>query len=337
MPVTIKDVAKRLNLSITTVSRALDGYADVAEETRRRVEQTAREMGYSPNPVARQLRRQRSETIGYILPAYSPRFGDPYFSEFTAGLGDEAASRNYNLLISTAPPGEESERMLYHNWVQGRRVEGFVLNRLHLQDWRVQYLAENEIPFVTSERTLDQVEYGYIEVDGRTGMIALMAHLIEMGHSRIGYIGGPSYLSLQANRFSGYREGLLAAGLRYDPELVLESDLTRAGGYQNGLRLLNLPQPPTAIACVNDLTAIGLMRAARECGLEAGRDLAVAGFDGIEESEHTSPPLTTLVQPVYEIARRLLAMLFQILHGEPVSEPRQNIQAELVIRKSTRP
>src|SRR3990172_185051 len=137
MPVTIHDVAKRLKLSIPTVSRALDGYDDVAEETRERVVRVAREMGYVPSRAARQLRRKRAEAIGFMMPTSKPRFTDPFFSEFIAGLGDEAASRHFDLLISLAPPDDEAERIAYQRWIQSRRVDGIVLARMRLDDWRV--------------------------------------------------------------------------------------------------------------------------------------------------------------------------------------------------------
>src|SRR3972149_6749062 len=122
MPTTIRDVAKRLNLSITTVSRALDGYDDVAEAPRQCVIRAAREMGYAPSRTARQLRRSRADSIGYILPTSGPRFTDPFFAEFIAGLGDEAPSHNLDLLISPAPPDKPAERQMYERWVHSRRV-----------------------------------------------------------------------------------------------------------------------------------------------------------------------------------------------------------------------
>jgi LacI family transcriptional regulator len=246
------------------------------------------------------------------------------------------AQDNFDLLISTAAPKEESERLIYQKWVRGRRVDGFVLNRMLLQDWRVQFLAENQVPFVTLERTLDPFDFNFIEVDGQAGFVELMAHLVEMGHSQIAYIGGPSYMTLQASRFAGYRTGLVNAGLPFVPELALEGSMTRAGGRQAALQLLDLPNPPTAIACVNDLTAIGVLRAAYERGLRVGRDLAVAGFDGIEEAERSDPPLTTLVQPIYDIARRLVRMLLQEINGETVVERRVRLKPELIVRASTR-
>ncbi len=171
MPINIRDVARRLSLSITTVSRALDGYDDVAEETRLLVVNTAQEMGYIPNRAARQLRRKRTDTIGYILPASAPQFSDPFFSEFIAGLGDEAAAQKFDLLVSTAAPGTDSEEALYLRWVQGREVDGYVLNRMRLEDWRVRYLSLQGVPFVCLERSLDAIEFVGVEVDFAVGFL----------------------------------------------------------------------------------------------------------------------------------------------------------------------
>lgn len=335
MPITIRDVAKRLNLSITTVSRALDGYADVSDATRERVIRTAQEMGYAPNRVARQLRRHQSETIGYILPSSTPRFNDPFFITFLAGLGNEATLNNYDLLVSMASPAEENERQLYQRWVQSRRVDGFVLNRIQQHDWRVQYLVQENFPFVTLERTQDDWDYDSVEVNSQVGMIELITHLVEKGHQRIAYIGASTDLSLEASRFAGYRAGLAATAIEFDPQLVAEADMTRTGGYQAARSLLGLAFPPTAIACVNDLTAIGALKAAHERGLAVGKDLAISGFDGIEETESTQPPLTTLSQPVYEIACQLVNLLLKRITKSEGSVQRIQLAPQLVIRQST--
>jgi len=335
MGITIRDVAKKLNISITTVSRALDGYADVSEETRQLVVQTAHEMGYVPNQAARQLRRRRSDSIGYILPADRPRFSDPFFAEFVAGLGDEAAVHGFDLLVSTAPPGSPAERQAYERWTQSRKVDGIVLNRIHLHDWRVQYLAQVQFPFVTLERSLDSHDYPSVEVDGRCWYKVLVDHLVSLGHQRIAYVGASPDLKIQADRFDGYQEGLQCHGLSFDANLVVEGNLTSEGGYRAGDHLLGLPQPPTAIACVDDMTAIGVLHVARERGWTVGKDLAVAGFDGIEGFEHTQPPLTTINQPVYLIARRLVQMLAAQVTGNPLPEKHVWIEPVLEIRQST--
>ena len=194
MPITIRDVAKRLNLSITTVSRALDGYNDVAEETRQRVRQAAQEMGYFPNQAARHLRRQRSDAIGYILPAAQPRFADPFFSEFIAGLGDEAAQHQVDLVISTAPPDSDQEKWLYQTWVQGQKVDGFILHRIRLVDWRIDYLIQAGCPFASLEKPLLEGDFTYVEVDNCNSVAALVQHLQGRGYQRIAYIGGPEVL-----------------------------------------------------------------------------------------------------------------------------------------------
>jgi LacI family transcriptional regulator len=334
MPVTIRDVAKRLKLSITTVSRALDGYDDVADKTRQRVIITAREMGYVPSRAARQLRRQQTDAIGYILPASGSHFTDPFFSEFIAGLGDEATSRNYDLLVSTASPDSQAERDIYERWVRSRLIDGIVLSRMRMRDWRAKYLAENDFPFVAHGHTHQRLKFPYIEVDSRSGFELLVKHLVERGHKRIAYIGAPTRFTLQNDRLEGYRNGLALANISFDPGLVAEGDLSRTGGYEAALRLFALPQPPTAIVGVNDLTAIGAMRAAHERGLIVGKDVALAGYDGTDDSEHAQPPLTTLRQQVYDIARQLVQMLIARIAGEPV-ETKLIIQPELIVREST--
>jgi LacI family transcriptional regulator len=335
MTTTIHDVARHLNLSITTVSRALDGYDDVAEETRQRVLEVARELGYTPNRAARQLRRQRSDTIGYVLPTSAPRFSDPFFSEFIAGLGDEATAQNLDLLVSVAPPFTDIERQVYERWTHGRKVDGLVLNRMRLNDWRVQYLAQSGFPFVTQERSLDSLDYASVEVDGRFWVKTLVEHLFSMGHRRIAYVGASSELKIQADRFQGYEEALHDAGLGIEATWVIEGDLTAESGYRAGAQLLALPEPPTAIVCVDDVTAIGVMHAAHEYGRVIGQDLAVAGFDGIVGFEHTQPSLTTVNQPVYQIARRLVQMLATIITGGILEEKHVQIQPVLEIREST--
>jgi LacI family transcriptional regulator len=335
MSITIRDVAKRLNLSITTVSRALDGYDDVAEETRELIVRTAHEMGYVPNQAARQLRRRRSDTIGYILPTEVPRFSDPFFAEFTAGLGDEASVHGFDLLVSTAPPGSQSEHQAYEKWVNGRKVDGIVLNRMLLKDWRVQYLAQEKFPFVTMERSLDPYKYPSVEVNGRHWFKQLIEHLFSLGHRQIAYVGAESELKIQADRYAGYQDGLQAFALEANPLWVVESDLTTEGGFRAGKRLLSLPDPPTAITCVDDMTAIGVLHAARELGRVVGKDLAVVGFDGIEGFEHTQPPLTTINQPVYQIARRLVQMLAAQVSKKPLEEVYVQVEPVLEIRQST--
>jgi LacI family transcriptional regulator len=335
MSATIREVARYLNLSITTVSRVFNNYADISEETRQRVLAAASELGYVPNRAARQLRRKCSDTIGYILPSESPRFSDPFFAEFIAGLGDEASNSGFDLLVSTAPAGSNYEQQAYQKWLQSKKVDGIVLNRMHLKDWRVEFLSRNAFPFVTLGRSLDPFHYPSVEINGRRWFAILVDHLVALGHERIAYIGANPNLKIHNDRFAGYQDSLLKHGLTVDQQFVIEGDLTPDGGYLAGKTLLTLPNPPTAIACIDDMTAMGVLHIARELGWQVGQNLAVAGFDGIEGFNHTQPPLTTINQPVYAIARQLVKMLIDRLTGRPTDEEQVQMEPTLEIRQST--
>lgn len=147
MPVTLKDIAERVGRSVTTVSRALHDYDDVSPETKEIVRTAAAEMGYTPSSFAQRLQKQKTDTIGLVFPTYGPRFSDPFFIEFLAGVGNRAASKGYDILVSTCPPGDE-ELLRYQSSVQGRRVDGFIILRTRKNDRRINYLCQNNFPFV---------------------------------------------------------------------------------------------------------------------------------------------------------------------------------------------
>lgn len=346
MAVRIKDIANRLGLSVGAVSRALSGYTDIAKETRKRIFEAAREMGYTPNRAARQLRKQTTGvTIGYIMPVHSPRFADSFFSEFIEGLGDETAAQHSDLLITIAPPGETAEKTAYQAWIENSKVDGLILDRLQINDWRVMYLSEKRIPFATLERTLpgaeetpgarSTVDYPSVEVDSIRGLVQLVTHIAGNGFRRLGYIGGPAALKIQVDRFNGFKAGLAQFNLPLDDRFIIEGDLTSAGGFSATKRMLSIPDPPDAILCVNDETAFGALSAIDEAGLKAGKDIAVAGFDGVRDARYSNPPLTTLDQPVYDIARQLVRLLSAQIAGKPLPDPRVVIQPNLLIRAST--
>ncbi len=335
MPVTIRDLAKKLNLSITTVSRALDGYSDVSAETRERVVREAEELGYQPSYIARNLRKHRTDTIGYVLPTSSPQFSDPFYTSFLTGLCDESSSRHIDLLITSAPPGSQQEKEQYQRWVLSGRVDGIILNRLRLQDWRISFLEAQHLPFTGLGYSLTSDHFPRVEVDERAGFTMLTRHLIDLGHRRIAFIGAPAELTLQVERRAGYRQALESAGIQIDPHLELSGDLSEECGYELALRLLHQSDLPTAILCCNDLMALGVHKAARELNINIGEELAVAGFDGIPETAFTQPPLSTLVQPTYEIARQLIIMLLDQINAPSSSPAIQHFQTQMVLRAST--
>lgn len=333
MAVTIKDIAKKTGKSITTVSRALHGYNDVSPETREMVERVAKEMGYTPNLLAQRLQKQRTDTIGFILPTFGPRFSDPFFSEFLAGIGSSATKYGYDILVSTQPPGEK-ELEVYRKKVTGRQVDGFVLVRTRCQDPRINFLRESGVPFVAFGRTEGELDYPFVDEDGADGMFQLTKHLLERGHRRIAYITPPMALMFACDRWQGVKRALDEAGVSLPDAYLVTGELTQRSGREAARRLLSLPTPPTAIIAGNDLMALGAMSAIQERGLVVGEDIAVAGFDDIPMSEASHPPLTTVHQPIYEIGQMLTEMLIKIIRNQPLESQQILLRPQLIIRQS---
>jgi len=229
MPVTLQDIADHLGVSVATVSRALAGYSDVADETRRRVLEAAKEMDYRPNIIARRLQQQRTDTIGFIVPTHGPRFSDPFFSELLAGIGNEAAEQDYDLLVSTRAPGDE-ELQTYERMVMEKRVDGMLVVRTRRQDSRIAYLIEQDFPFAAFGRSDLESDFPYVDVDGEVGLHQLAQHLIDRGHRRIAYISAPRDLAFAIRRLNGYKEALAANDIPFDENSLTTGELTERSG-----------------------------------------------------------------------------------------------------------
>jgi LacI family transcriptional regulator len=336
MQIKLKDVARKSGYSITTVSRALAGYSDVNEETRRHIHETAAAMGYQPNLLARQLRIQRTHTIGIIIPAYDQSFSNDFFSRLLVGIGDAAARARYDLLISAQAPGEE-EMSAYRRLVGGNRVDGVILARTRRQDPRIAYLKEKKIPFAVSGRGApdEASDFNYIDVDSQAGIRDVVRHFIMLGHRHIGLILPPPDIAFTDFRHQGYREGLADGGLPYHPAYVTSGDLQRESGEQAARRLLDAHPDMTALIACNDLMAFGAMTVIEQRGLRVGADIALAGFDDIPAAEYSQPPLTTVHQPIYEIGQRLVNVLLPQLRGETAETSAEILPYTLVVRASS--
>lgn len=333
MPATIKDIARKIGKSTTTVSRALHDYDDISPETKQLVRKVAAEMGYIPNTLAQRLQKQHTDTLALILPTYGPRFSDPFFSEFIAGVGNQAARQGYDLLVSTRPPGED-ELQIYQYNVQGKRVDGFVLVRVRCQDARIDYLRKVGFPFVAYGSTEEALDFPLVDVDSKRGMDLIVEYLVNLGHERIACITPPMDLMFARHRLNSVRSGLNSRGIPCDENLIVSSDLTQGGGYQQAQHLLEIPDPPTAIIACNDLMALGAMSAAQERGLQVGADISITGFDDIAQSEHSHPPLTTVRQPIEEIGEKVCEMLVKTVHQEPLEKKQLILQPDLIVRQS---
>jgi len=333
MPVTIRDVAEKVGRSITTVSRALNDYDDVSEETRRRIKKTAEEMGYQPSSIAQQLRKQRTDTLGLILPTFGPRFSDPFFSEFLAGVGNTAAKHGFDLLVATRAPGKE-ELDAYRKNIQSRRVDGFIIVRTRRNDPRITLLQKHKYPFAVFGRTTGNNSFPLVDENSALGMEMVVNHLAEKGHRRIAFIAAPQDLKFAYARFEGFKKAMENHNLPILPELMVNGDLTQRSGNKVARQLLSLSQRPTAIVASNDLMAIGALSAAHDLGARIGKDIALTGFDDIPWAMNTHPTLTTIHQPIYGIGSMVTEMLIKQIGGEFFESP-VILEPKLIIRQSS--
>jgi LacI family transcriptional regulator len=333
--VTLKDLAAKLNLSITTVSRALAGYGDVAEATRQRVLEAAEQMGYFPDVTARRLQKGRTDTLGFVIPTFGPRFSDPFFSELLAGIGNEAARHSFDLLVSTRPPDTPEEAAAYRRMAEGRLVDGLLVVRTRAKDSRITYLVQTDLPFVAFGRSDLDVDFPYVDEDGFQGLALVTQHLIDRGHRRLAYIAAPEDLMFSVYRQAGLEATLQRNGLSLADDCHIVSDLTQRGGFGAMNELLDLSAPPTAVICCNDLMALGAITAIQKRGLRVGHDIAVTGFDDIPLAEHSHPALTTVRQPIYDIGRQICNMLIRLIQDDEFEGRHVLLLPELVMRESS--
>jgi LacI family transcriptional regulator len=335
MSVTLRDVARKAGYSVTTVSRALNGFPDVNEQTRLHIVAVARELGYTPNLSARQLQTRRSDTLGFVIPVSAERASEPFFTEFLGTVGTEAARHGFDLLVTALAP-DTHEVDAYRRLAQSGRVDGIILIRGRRVDARVALLQQLNFPFVLFGRTDTESGYAWIDVDGTAGMRAATEHLLAEGHRRIAFVTGPSRYTFVAFRQEGYETALRDAGLPVDPELIVAVEqMTERDGYTAAQTLLKRRPRPTAIVAITDLVAYGVMRALHRAGLRIGKDIAVVGFDGLGLSAFTTPPLTSVTQPITEIGRQAVQMLLTIIKKESESHPHVLLRPALIVRESS--
>ncbi len=333
---TLKDLADALDLTESTVSRALNGYADISAKTIERVQSTARELGYKPNQNARRLATGVAEAVAFIIPQNHSSIAEPFVSQMLQGLDESMAQRGWDLLVSHSLAAED-EAQTIHRLITSGRVSGVVLSRPFRHDARIDLLQQSGFPFVVHGRSAKSDSYAWFDIDNEQAFESAAAHLISLGHHRIGFVGAALYFNFAYQRLEGYKRGLHEAGLAYDESLVRVTELSDDAGERAAIDLLNLADPPTAILCVSDTLACGVLAGIRAQGLVAGKHVSVIGYDGLKIGRHTNPPLTTMSQPLAQSGRKLGDMLLAIIDGEDPTKHQVLKRAELVIRNSDGP
>ena len=335
-PVTsLVELARHLNLAKGTVSRALNGYSDIAPATRARVAAAAEALGYRASTTARRLAQRRAEAVGLVVPAEARQFNSPFLAEFLSGLTVTLGRAGYDLVVRSAVGNDLLSD--YSELMASRKVDAFVVTRTRPEDPRVAMLMAADMPFVTHGRTAWGDRHAWFDVDGEGAFRTATNHLLALGHRRIAVISAGSLMMASDHRLAGYRGALAEAGIAPTPGFVIDGDLTAEGGARAAATLLDLPAPPTAILCANDVTAVGAIHAIREAGLHVPHDVSVIGYDGISIGAMVDPPLTTMTQDAGQAGARVADMLLAVLSGEDPTDQQQLAQAWLIRRASDGP
>jgi LacI family transcriptional regulator len=332
--VTLKDIARAVGKSVATVSKALHEHEDIALETRELVKETAQKMGYTPNITAQRLQKKRTDALGLILPVLSARQADPFFTELLSGVADEVANHNFDLLVSARSPGSQ-EKTAYRRLVGERRVDGLIVAQPRQQDWRIDFLTNQNIPFVAVGHFHPSLSTPGVWVDTARGMKQAVAHLVEEGRMKLALIPPPAEL-LYAECCLEAFESVGADYPNVERQRSVEiKALSQKEGYRAAQILLASNNSPDAIVACHDLVAMGAMAAAQDQGFEVGNDIAVVGFGDILLAEHAQPPLTTSHHPTYAMGQRACQMVLDVIAGRDLSPPQVVIEPWLVVRQSS--
>lgn len=330
--VTHKDVAERAGVSVATVSYVLNnGPRPVAAETRVKVEEAITELGYYPNELARSLRLQQSSTIGLIL----PNIMNPVFAEIAHEIESACRKEGFLLLLCNSDRDHAREEH-FVQMLRAKQVDGVVITPHSDPLALIEPLVQARIPIVVLEHDLPAVHC--IVMDEKQGGRIATQHLIDLGHRRIGLLKRTPTSALSRERIIGYQQALAAAGIPYDPRLVLECAAGQAAGAQAMQQLLALDAPPTAVFTHNDVLAMGALHAIRQAGLAVPGDLSVVGYDDITSAAYFVPPLTTVRSPKAELGVLAGRTILDLVRQKNALPPQiVTLPVELVIRASTAP
>jgi LacI family repressor for deo operon, udp, cdd, tsx, nupC, and nupG len=328
----LKDIAKSARVSQSTVSRALRNSPLVSVETRARIRRIAAESNFRVSHVGRSLATGRTHSIGVVVSSIS----DPFIAEVVGGLEEVASEHGYPLILATSQGDTNREIKMVHTF-EDRRVDGVVLTGgSRLGPIHVPMLAEMNIPVVVMNGQGTAHFAHSVVVDNVAAGKAVVRFLVHLGHRRIAYIGDRFGFESNAARQEGYRQGLAAHDLPFQPDLVRAGDAQPESGVLAMEQLLSLPEPPTAVFCYDDLTALGALRAISRRHLRVPEDISVVGFDDLLIAQYTQPPLTTIRQPKRIMGRVAAETLFNLLAGRRAPETRR-LPTELIVRESTAP
>jgi DNA-binding LacI/PurR family transcriptional regulator len=327
----LREVAQRAGVSMAAASRALRNHPGVGAEAKARVLRAAREIGYEPNLAARSLRTRRTHSIGLVIPDIM----NPFFSEVARGVGDVADQRGYSLLLGNSD-GEVAKEEEFVNLLLRRKMDGLVFFAATNVSQHIDRVRAKGFPMVLIDRKVPG--FDLVRTDNEKGGATATRHLIELGHTRIALISGRLDLGTRRDRYNGYREALIQAGIVPDPALVREGSVKSDHGYEAAQALLALPSPPTAIFAATDTIATGVLLALEERRCRVPEDVAVVGYDNTYLAMISRPRLTSVAQPKQQMGQWAATFLIDWIEqgrAEPHEPVEVVLEPRLVVREST--
>lgn len=332
-PLTIKDIAKDLNISPSTVSRALKDNPDISSETRKMVQDYAKKHKYKPNALALSLRTQHTNIIGVIVPELANHF----FSGVLSGMERVAEERDYHVIVCQSLEDYNKEIRNVQTLIKAR-VCGVLISqsKTTIKYDHFQELIDNDIPVVFFDRICTGIDSDKVVVDDYMGTFIAVEYMIQTGCKRIAFFSAPAHLEISKNRKNGYLDALRKYQLPIDESLVKTAD-TKPLGYEKAMEVFNESDRPDAFMAMNDYTASGILVAAKELGLKVPGDISICGFSNSSISQDTDPMLTTMDQHPARVGEEAMKLILEkIENPENVSRKNKIIKTSLIVRQTTR-
>ena len=333
----LEELGRLAGVSRSTVSRVVNGDARVSPDARTRVEAAIRESGYVPHAAARSLASNRTRILGLLIPgAVGFIFSDPYFPKLVQGVVDACNAADYGMMLMMEPADDPiAAERIYHRVIRGRHLDGVIVTTSLMGDRLLERLASDELPAVLIGRHPSLPSLTTVDVDNRGAARRAVEHLLGHGHRRIAHLSGPLDIMAAIDRADGYRDALAGGGIPLDDSLLIEGDFTEAKGRDAMRRLLTHPDGrPDAVFCGSDTMAAGALRAIADLGLSAPRDIAVMGFDGLEQHAVSFPHLSTVVQPIPELGRSAVGALLGRISAPEEPAAQMVLPTRLALRGS---
>lgn len=330
MSVTIIDIAKKIGVSYTTVSRALNGKPGVNEETRKKILEESKRMNYQPNAIARGLVSKYTNTIGLIIPDIS----NPYFPAIARGIEDAARLVNYDVFLCNTNWDAEREKSCIQALLQ-KRVDGIIINPNSSSN--LDFISDLNIPIVLLNSKNIRGNHSYINVDNCQGGFLATEHLIKSNYKKIAFVGGTTNSDANNQRLNGYKEALSYYGVETNESYIINGEFNLESGYNLTKQLLSLQNPPDAIFAANDIIALGVMQCIQEFNLDIPTQFGIVGFDDIYSSQLPQIQLSTIQQPTYFIGKKSFEVFLDKVNGNDQDNLVKQIllDLKLIVRKTT--